>query len=430
MLQVLFINSYLINLNFYNNIFDYIFLNVYIENIIFIFLVLFVLIILFENILTCKKVKFLNFLIFYMVFLNIILYDPNIILNIYFETKNKYNIWFFTDINFFSNFFFFISSFFFSLIILGFFDELFIKENKKSEYSLILYLSFFVSNLLIISYDLIEIFLCLECISLCSYVLVGFERQNRLSALAGVRYIILGSFPAVVFILGVSLLYKNFGSFFKNNIEIIMNNIFLYEYSQKNILNWKIFTDNLVNTNNLVKTDNLFETFSLNSIYNNYFLENNFNITIYKLNYYYIISVELALLLLMINFLFKMTAAPFHVWAPSIYNDAPIASTLFLTVFLKIVLLSFFINFFLATFYSFKFFWGLIIFFVSFLTMFVGMFGAFSEKYIKKFIIYSSMGHVGFMIIGFPFFLIEDYKYIMNYLIYYFISKTRSKIFN
>jgi NADH:ubiquinone oxidoreductase subunit 2 (subunit N) len=50
------------------------------------------------------------------------------------------------------------------------------------------------------------------------------------------------------------------------------------------------------------------------------------------------------------------------------------------------------------------------------------MIGAFNEKFIKRFIIYSSVGHVGFMLISLPFFLLEGNKYMIDYLIIYSIS--------
>ncbi len=417
------LTNFWLNLNWYN-------LN-FIENIIFIFFVVFLLGILFENNSNSKTIKFLHLIVFFLIFSNIFFYDMNVIIK-EFAIRNfeNYVVWPTIAINPLTNLYFFISSFLVSVIFLSFYDEFFIKENNRIEYSFLIFLIYIASLALIVSMDLIEILVALECIALASYILVSFERNNKWSSLGGIQYLIISTIPATLFILGIILLYSNFGTFIKNNLELILNSFivvknYVYEYSylNSNLSLWtQILTNNDIIVNEIpVFSNNVFQEYIVKQNYLLLLQESNFDTLFISSNYVYL-SVELALFFMIANFLFKVTAAPFHIWAPSIYNNAPLASTLFLATFSKVVMFSFFINLFLSTFYNLKAFWGLILLFASILSIAFGMFGAFNEKFIKKFVVFSSMSHVGFMLVGFPFFLFEGNKFIVNYLIIYTIS--------
>jgi NADH:ubiquinone oxidoreductase subunit 2 (subunit N) len=71
----------------------------------------------------------------------------------------------------------------------------------------------------------------LECISFSSYVLVGFERKNKFSTSAAIKYLILASIPSGFFILGIGLLYHNFGSFYQDYIELLLVSFDKYNLS-------------------------------------------------------------------------------------------------------------------------------------------------------------------------------------------------------
>lgn len=156
--------------------------------------------------------------------------------------------------------------------------------------------------------------------------------------------------------------------------------------------------------------------------YLNYYL-NNLNLNQNSiLNEYFFLSINIALLLIIINISFKITAAPFHIWAPIIYNNGSIASVTFLAIFSKLVLFLFLINILSTTFYYLKPYWSYILFFMSLLSICFGMLGAFNEKLIKKFFIFSSMTDVGFMLLGFSFYTVNIYKFVINYLFVYNLS--------
>jgi NADH:ubiquinone oxidoreductase subunit 2 (subunit N) len=72
--------------------------------------------------------------------------------------------------------------------------------------------------------------------------------------------------------------------------------------------------------------------------------------------------------------------------------------------------------------YSFSFFFKFFFLFIGPLTVFCGIIGAFVEKVIKKFYVYSSMGHVGFMLMGLAFFSLEGASATFNYLFIYILS--------
>jgi hypothetical protein len=73
---------------------------------------------------------------------------------------------------------------------------------------------------LFLSKNFIEIFLCLECISFCAYILIGIERLNKLSATAGLHYLLLSTLPTVLLLFSFFIFYGIFGTFFTSIFEI------------------------------------------------------------------------------------------------------------------------------------------------------------------------------------------------------------------
>jgi NADH:ubiquinone oxidoreductase subunit 2 (subunit N) len=92
----------------------------------------------------------------------------------------------------------------------------------KIEYTLLVFYIYIGSILLISSLDFISIIILLECIAFSSYILVGFERKNKFSTSSALKYLILASIPSGFFILGVSILYNNYGSFYQDYLELLL----------------------------------------------------------------------------------------------------------------------------------------------------------------------------------------------------------------
>jgi len=130
----------------------------------------------------------------------------------------------------------------------------------------------------------------------------------------------------------------------------------------------------------------------------------------------------LSLFFILLNLFFKLTAAPFHFWAPSVYGGAPLATLTFLSIFSKLTIIFILIWLFFNIFLPLTVNLQLIFFFIAFLSIIFSILGAFSEKSFKRFYIYSSTGHVGFMLLGFAVLNFEGIRATVDYLILYIIS--------
>ena len=130
----------------------------------------------------------------------------------------------------------------------------------------------------------------------------------------------------------------------------------------------------------------------------------------------------LIIIFMLVNISFKITAAPFHFWAPSIYGGSPLPTITFLSVFSKLTIIFLFINLFMNTFNNLKFIWQPIVFFLGTFSIIISVMGAFSEKIFKRFFVYSSVGHVGFMILGIAVLNYDGIQGTIDYLILYIIS--------
>jgi len=76
-------------------------------------------------------------------------------------------------------------------------------------------------------FNLIEVFIALECLSFCSYILISLERSKKLSSISGIRYLIISALPSALLILGIIFLYKQNVSFDLTFIELTNTNDFM-----------------------------------------------------------------------------------------------------------------------------------------------------------------------------------------------------------
>jgi len=169
-----------------------------------------------------------------------------------------------------------------------------------------------------------------------------------------------------------------------------------------------------------------FNKLTNNTNSNNFFI-NNYNFFFENSNFtflsYFIASIFLILIFLIINFSFKVTAAPFHIWAPTIYNEGTLSSVIFLSIFTKLTLFLFAINLFDVYLGFLRETWIYIFLILGLLSVIIGSLGAINERFIKKFFVYSSMVDVGFLFLAFSFFPnLQSYGYIFLYLLVYNLS--------
>lgn len=389
-------------------------------NISLMFLIIFFLNFLIEE--NINKVKYIHLIVVFFFFC--LIFNSEFYLNSFFldnfsnndTTEIFYNL---IDENklFYCHFIFFASIVILTILFFGFYQNTLMKYSKDFEFTFLILLFFISSLCLFFSTQFIEVFICLECISFCSYVLIGMERVNKLNAITGIRYLILSTIPSCLVILGGIFIYENYGSFILNNVEL-----FLESFAPIN--NDVSFFENVTLFNGL-------KSVPITSEINGYWFDHLTSLESLSqlvgfenlvLHDYFLVSIYLAIIMVLINLLFKITGAPFHVWAPVIYNQGPLSSVTFLATFSKFIIVLFLINLFTTIFYFAKPIWSYVFLFVSLLSVWCGMIGAFSQQFIKKFFIYSSMTDVGFLLLGCTFYNIENQKSLFNYLFIYTLS--------
>jgi NADH-quinone oxidoreductase subunit N len=216
-------------------------------------------------------------------------------------------------------------------------------EHHGEYYSLILFAQcgmYFLAT----GTDLITLFVGLELMALSFYVMVGFLRTEKRSNEAAMKYLILGAFSSGFLAYGFSILYGLAGS--TKLVDIV---------------------------NAVVSRD------PWNPI------------------------VFLALITTSVGLLFKVSAAPFHMWAPDAYEGAPTTVTAYLAVASKAASIAFLLRLFYgqyAPFAPLRVEWAPILAAIAILTMTVGNLAAINQTNIKRLLAYSSISHVGYMLLG------------------------------
>lgn len=259
-----------------------------------------------------------------------------------------------------------------AIVISLFSDELKKNGRRVGEYFILIIGLTFGMVLMAGSTNLLMIFLSIELVSIASYVLVSFLKDDKKSNEAGLKYIMYGAFSSGLMIYGMSLIYGLSGS-----LEIGEINRF--------------FTANTVNP----------------------------------------VVLTLAIILVLGGFAYKIAAVPFHFWSPDVYEGAPTPITAFLSVGPKAagfaVILRFFHGLFISHqipdgFESLQIIdWTGIIAALAVLTMTVGNITALWQTNVKRMLAYSSIAHAGYILMGVI--LLSDHgtAAVMFYLSYYLL---------
>jgi len=208
-------------------------------------------------------------------------------------------------------------------------------------YSLILFCTVGMV-LLASSTDMIMIFLGIEVVSISLYILAGIQRKNTKSNEAALKYFLLGAFATGFLLYGMTLIYGSTGS---TKLTIIA----------------KVISENKI----------LSEPLML-----------------------------MGVVLLIIGFGFKVAAVPFHMWAPDVYQGAPTPVTAFMAVGPKAASLAAFYRVMSETMPELSYSWEILLCVVSVLSMFIGNFGAIMQSNIKRLLAFSSVAHVGYLLIA------------------------------
>jgi len=213
------------------------------------------------------------------------------------------------------------------------------------EFSVLILFTVVGTLLLVSSYDLISFYLSIEMISLSSYVLATFKRQSAFSTESGLKYFLLGAFSSGLLLFGTALIYGITGSTNFGQISL-----FVAGLSDLSIA----MSSGLITG---------------------------------------VVFIGVALM-------FKITAAPFHMWAPDVYEGAPTIVSTFFAVVPKIAILGFLLRFFVASFYDLADFWQQLVIFSSLSSMIIASLVALRQRKLKRFFAYSSVGHVGYLLVG------------------------------
>ena len=216
----------------------------------------------------------------------------------------------------------------------------FIVENKldKFEYPIIILLSILGMFFMVSANDLILFYLGLELQSLSLYILASIDRDNLRSTESGIKYFVLSALSSGLLLYGCSLLYGFTGS---TNFDVIANQ--------------------------LIKENT---------------------------------GAVFAMVFILVGLAFKVSAVPFHMWTPDVYEGAPTSITSYFAVVPKVAGLALLIKFMFIPFSNILLEWQTIIIFISIASMILGAVAAMVQKNFKRLLAYSSIGHIGYALAG------------------------------
>jgi NADH-quinone oxidoreductase subunit N len=222
--------------------------------------------------------------------------------------------------------------------ILMSFDYLATEKQQKYEYPILIVLATAGMLMLISAADLIALYLGLELMSLALYVVAAIDRDSARSSEAGLKYFVLGALSSGMLLYGASLVYGFTGT---------------------------------------VTFAGIAKAASEGSI-----------------------GLIFGLVFLFAGFCFKVSAVPFHMWTPDVYEGAPTPITAFFAAAPKVAGIAMFVRTAIVAFPAIVPQWQQIVVFVAIASMALGAFAAIGQRNIKRLMAYSSIGHMGFALIG------------------------------
>ena len=299
---------------------------------------------------------------------------------------------------------------FFSKIIIGSLSlfclimmQTYVLNQKINNFEYFLLILFSVLGLFLLcsSNDFLTAYLAIELQSLSFYVMAAFKKNSTFSVEAGIKYFILGSFASSMLLFGFSLLYGCTGTIYFNDL----NDLFFNTIPGNQLPLTQSSNDKIISL--------LFELFYSNS----YYFEQNLIQESFENN-----LIKLAFIFIFIGLLFKLTVAPFHVWAPDVYEGSPSSSTFFFSVVPKLSIFVLLVRIFYSSFYGFLDSWRYFIVMVVVLSIVVGSFGGLEQRKLKSLLVYSTFSHMGYALIAFNAGTFESIQMLLSYLVVYSFS--------
>jgi NADH-quinone oxidoreductase subunit N len=219
-------------------------------------------------------------------------------------------------------------------------DFMRVEKMARFEYGVLILLATVGMLMMISANDLISLYVGLELQSLALYVIAAFDRDNARSSEAGLKYFVLGALSSGMLLYGASLIYGTTGS---TSFPAISQALTGGEAG---------------------------------------------------------LGLLFGLVFLISGLAFKVSAVPFHMWTPDVYEGAPTPVTAFFAAAPKVAAMALFTRAMLAPFNTISGDWQQIIVFISIASMVLGSFAAIGQRNIKRLLAYSSIGHMGFALIG------------------------------
>jgi NADH-ubiquinone oxidoreductase chain 2 len=233
-------------------------------------------------------------------------------------------------------------------------------DNYSSNYSILILFSILGSSLLISSFDLISLYLSIELQSFGLYVLSTLYRNSESSTSAGLKYFLLGALSSCIILLGSGIIYSYSG------------------------------------------VTNLESLYLLNSVTGIINIDSNVLNSLYSIQ-----GINLGIILIFIGFLFKIAAAPLHNWSPDVYDEVPTIVTTWLTIIPKMSILFLLLEL-QVNLYHYSQISLLtsdsviknILLISSLLSLIIGSLLGLSQIKIKRLLAYSTISHIGFILLA------------------------------
>lgn len=209
---------------------------------------------------------------------------------------------------------------------------------NRFEFSILVLLSVAGMMVMVSARDLIALYLGIELMSLALYVIAAIDRDNERSTEAGLKYFVLGALSSGMLLYGSSLIYGFTGTVSFSGIAAV------------------------------AKSPSL--------------------------------GLIFGIVFLFAGLAFKVSAVPFHMWTPDVYEGAPTPVTAFFAAAPKVAAIALFVRVATTSFPNIALQWQQIVVFIAIASMVLGAFAAIGQRNIKRLMAYSSIGHVGFALVG------------------------------
>lgn len=238
----------------------------------------------------------------------------------------------------------------------------FLENSALSNYEFPVLMLFAIIGMLLMlsANNFLSFYISLELQSLSLYVMAAFERDNNKASEAGLKYFVIGAFASGLLLFGISLIYGFTGNLDFDSLKVLLNS----------------------NSSNEVA-----------------------------------IAVTIGIILVLVGLFFKVSAVPFHMWTPDVYQGSPTIVTTFFATIVKIASIGFLVSITSQVFAGWKIGLQPVLLLVTSLSLIIGAIGALKQENLKRLLAYSSIGHVGFMMLAISTFKLDSS--VISYLIIY-----------